>query len=259
MDNVIADPHLTTAAPEAQDASRRVIIIDMLRGTAILGVVLFHLIWDLDYAGLIKPGFATSDPWLLYGRLLAGTFMFLVGVSLVLAHEKKMRWRAFAKRLLVVAGAAVLITVATKLAFPDAFIYFGILHAIFAGSLIGIVFLRLPMVLTLIFGVAIWTLPLVFRDPLFDPRWLAWIGFSDRPPPSYDFVPIFPWMGLVLLGIVVAKIAMFNSEAARLRKGRPPSVSGRGLVLCGRNSLAIYLVHQPVLLAIILPLGGLFA
>lgn len=259
MDHVITDAQLTTAKPQARKSLKRVVMIDAVRGIAILGVVLFHLVWDLDIAGLIDPGFANSRPWLLFGRLLAGTFMILVGVNLVLAHQEKTRWRAFAKRLAVVAAAAALISIATKFAFPQNFIYFGILHAIIAGSLIGIVFLRLPIVFTFIFGAAIWTLPWVFRHQQFDSRWLAWIGFSERPPPSVDFVPIFPWVGLVLLGLVLAKTAISGPALARLHTGKPTSGPGRGLLWCGRNSLVIYMVHQPVLLATILPLGSFLA
>lgn len=235
----------------------RIVIIDVVRGIAIIGVVIFHLVWDLDLTGLIAPGLAGSPAWLLFGRVLAGTFMFLVGISLALAHSRKIHWRAFSKRLSIVAVAALAISIATKFAFPQSFIYFGILHAIVAGSLIGILFLRIPSVLTIICGVAMWTLPYYFGDHLFDSRWLAWIGFAELPPLSNDFVPIFPWVGLVLLGLALARTAISFSLVDGLRAGKLSGRSMGCLAWCGRHSLVIYLIHQPLLLAIILPLARL--
>ncbi len=257
MSFLSAEGRITKDDVDRWKSCSRIIIIDVVRGAAIIGVVIFHLVWDLDLTGLIKPGLSTSTGWLLYGRLLAGTFMFVVGISLALAHAKTFRWRAFTRRLVIVAGAAIVITVSTKIAFPQNFIYFGILHAIVAGSLVGILFLRAPVAVTLICGVAIWTLPLFFRSPLFDTRWMAWIGFSEQTPSSVDFVPVFPWLGLVLLGLALSKMAISASAFDRLNSEEPRGKALAGLVWCGRHSLVIYLIHQPLLLAVILPVGKL--
>lgn len=234
----------------------RVILVDSIRGLAIAGVVLFHLVWDLEYAGFIS-GFAFHPAWLTFGRLLAGAFMFLVGVSLALAHSHGFRAGLFAKRLGVIALAAILISVVSWYIFPQTFIFFGILHAIVAASVIGILFLRLPVPVTGALGVGFLVLPYLFNSDAFNSRYLAWIGLFTIPPSSNDFVPIFPWVGLTLLGISIAKLGLKNDNLAQTLANPKTGSATDVLIWMGRNSLAIYLIHQPLLLAIILPIAGL--
>ena len=247
-------PNSMAGAASIVHASRRLIVVDVARGIAIAGVVLFHLVWDLEFTGFVS-GIARHSAWLIFGHCLAGSFMVLVGVSLVLAHRESVRWPAVARRLAVIVVSAMAITVATLLAFPDAFIYFGILHAIAAATLIGVAFLRLPATASLAVGVAIVALPFFLESTAFDSRWLAWIGFSTYPPPSNDYVPIFPWAGLTLIGIAATKWALVRGIDRRLPTYPPQGPTAVALTWLGRHSLAIYLLHQPLLLAVIVPLA----
>lgn len=234
-------------------ASGRVAAVDVVRGVAIAGVVLFHLVWDLAFVGLTSPVLAAHPLWLAFGRVLAGTFMFLIGVSLVLAARRGLDRRAFGRRLAILVLAALAITLVTRLAFSGAFVYFGILHAIAVASLVGLPLLRLPVSIVALIGAAMIVLGNVLSLPAFDPRWLAWIGFAAVPAPSNDFVPVFPWIGLTALGIASARIGLVRGWANAL-----PALNGRvghALAVLGRWSLPLYLVHQPLLFAILVPVS----
>ncbi|MDF1671179.1 MAG: heparan-alpha-glucosaminide N-acetyltransferase domain-containing protein [Roseovarius sp.] len=87
-------------------------------------------------------------------------------------------------------------------------------------------------------------------------RFTAWIGYSANPPLSNDFVPVFPWAGLTLLGIACAKAVDIDKNPLISAGVDSPFLSK--LAWLGRHSLAIYLIHQPVMLAIIVPLSRLF-
>ncbi len=234
----------------------RLRIVDQLRGLAIIGVVIFHLVWDLDFTNLIESGFASHPIWIAFGRLLAGTFMFLVGVSLVLATRETVQWQPAIKRILKIAFFALIITAATYAVFPSAFVFYGILHAIAVASILGLFFLPLPTFVILAIGVVVWLAPLFFTNEAFDSRWLAWIGFSQTPPISNDLVPVFPWFGVTLVGIATARLISVGRTSSRFAEMAIQNETGRFLTFCGRHSLIIYLLYQPLLLAIIVPFSN---
>lgn len=228
--------------------------VDVARGVAIVGVVLFHIVWNLDFLGFIPSGIATHPLWIAFGRSLAATFMALVGVSLVLAARRGIDWRSVTARLFRLVLAALAVSIATVVVFPQAWIYFGILHAIVAATLVGLAFLRVAPVVAILVGGAMIVAGLSFESPAFDARWAAWIGFSASPYPSNDFAPVFPWAGFTLIGLAAARLALERGwmESLPRFEGR----LGHLLAVAGRWSLVIYLVHQPVLLAILVPLAS---
>ena len=190
----------------------RIALLDAWRGAAIIGVVLYHLGWDLSFFGYAPPDMMYYDPMIVFARTLAGSFMFLCGVGLVLAHSKAFDQKGFIRRLSKIALSALAITVVTVLLMSDVFVYFGILHAIAASSLLGLIFLRLPIAVIVCAAIIVLLLGLKFQFEVFDTRWLAWIGFASNPPSSNDFVPLFPWFGIVLFGIAAARLSEKHRE-----------------------------------------------
>lgn len=237
-------------APSSQPTRlERISAIDMARGFALIAMAIYHFTWDLEFFGYVERGMTAVGGWRIFARCIASSFLFLVGVSLYLAHRDGMRWPGFRRRWAMVAGAALVISVGTWFAMPEVFIFFGILHQIAVASLLGLLFLRLPWRIVAAVAVAVIALPQFLSSPIFDPRYLAWIGFSEEPPRSNDFVPVFPWFGAVLLGIAAAKLA----EAMRWLEPMQRAVPGSGgpFAWLGRHSLAFYLIHQPLLIGLV--------
>ncbi|WP_244513196.1 MULTISPECIES: DUF1624 domain-containing protein [unclassified Ensifer] len=217
-------------------------------------MALYHFVWDLEFFGYVAAGTAGTGGWKIFARLIASSFLFLAGYSLVLGQWPKIRLDAFLRRFAKIAGAAALITLATYFAFPDTFIFFGILHAIAAASLIGLIFLQLPAVVSFAAAAAAIAAPFYLRSPIFDAPWLWWIGLSETLPRSNDYVPLLPWLGPFLLGLGTAKLFHARLAAALSRR---PANDGKGklwtnpLAFGGRHSLAIYLIHQPLLIGLV--------
>ncbi|MFC5386437.1 heparan-alpha-glucosaminide N-acetyltransferase [Aquamicrobium segne] len=228
--------------------SRRIEWIDAIRGIALLAMVSYHFTWDLEFFNYVTPGLTAFGGWKIYARCIASSFLFLVGVSLVLAHGNGIRWQGFGKRLAMIVAAASAITLATWFATPHSFIFFGILHHIALASVLGLAFLRFRAWALVLAALVVAGAPHYLRQPLFDHPALWWVGLSLMPPRSNDYVPLFPWFAAVLAGMAATRFAQSFGLLARLG-GKFTRMPGRLLVKIGQHSLAFYLLHQPVLIA----------
>jgi uncharacterized membrane protein len=93
--------------------------------------------------------------------------------------------------------------------------------------------------------------PWLFTIPALDAPWLDWLGLGAVDPVTNDYVPIFPWFGLVLIGVAVGKLLLTRQETLSLARWRADSPFFKLLTWAGRKSLPIYLTHQIVLLGIL--------
>ncbi|MET3891691.1 putative membrane protein [Bosea sp. OAE506] len=239
---------MSAVSPQAAAPSPRLRleVVDLARGLALLAMFVFHFAYDLSFLGLIETHIPSEPGWRWFARLIAGSFLTLVGISLVLATRNGLNRSAFLKRLAMVAGAAALVTIATYVAMPGSFIFFGILHHVALGSVLALPFLRLPILAVAGAAIIAFALPVLVAHPLLDQPALAWLGFSRAPIATADFVPVFPWFGCVLSGIVLARLALPRLSGSRLAAWRPASLPARIVAWGGRHSLLVYLVHQPV-------------
>jgi uncharacterized membrane protein len=238
---------------EVSAPRQRFAVIDIARGVAITAMIAYHLCWDLSYFRFISADVGYDPQWVIIARSILSAFLFLVGVGLVLGHGRGVRWRAFWRRWRFVLAGALLITLGTYFVFPQSFVYFGVLHAIALFSVLALPFLLAPLWLPIGVALIVIALPWVYSHSLFNEKAWSWIGFWEVPPPANDLVPVFPWFGVVLLGIVATRVVLSSPLAERLARINPPGRLPRVLSFLGRWSLLIYLLHQPLLLALIYP------
>jgi uncharacterized membrane protein len=226
--------------------------IDVARGLAIAAMVLYHFAWDLSFVRLIATDVVGHPAWQLFARTIAASFLALVGIGLVLAHGKGVQWRSFVRRLAVIAGAALAVTVVTRIAMPGGYIFFGILHCIAVSSVLALPFLRAPPALVLAAAALCFGAPFLLTQPALDTPPLDWLGLGSGTPSANDYVPVFPWFGFVLLGVGAGRLLRRLDASAPSRSRTWNNPLARALIWSGRRSLIIYLAHQPVLLGALL-------
>ncbi|HVV91848.1 MAG TPA: heparan-alpha-glucosaminide N-acetyltransferase [Hyphomicrobiales bacterium] len=236
-------------APAGSVPSARLTIVDAARGAALVAMAVYHFAWDLRFYSLIAAEVSTGFGWRLFAHLIAGSFLGLVGVSLVLATRHGIRWRAFGRRLALIVAAALAVTAVTRWLFPDDHIFFGILDEIAVASVVGLAFVRLPWWLTAVVAAAVFAAPAFLASPAFNHPLLWWTGLLTVYPATNDFEPVLPWFGYTLLGIALARLVLPKGERLLARWQSRGPLSG-ALVWGGRHSLAIYLAHQPILFGI---------
>jgi uncharacterized membrane protein len=236
---------------EPRERRGRVDAVDCARGLALLGMAAYHLSWDLADFRLAPPMLPFTPPMRLLSHVVASAFLALVGVSLALAHRKALNQRAFWRRLAIVAGAGVLVTLGSLAFAPSEPIYFGILHCIAVASLIAAPFVTAPAWASLAVGLAAIAAPFLIRSALFDPPWLLWLGVGEALPNTLDWRPLLPWAGVVFLGLGAARLPGVIERLTAPKRWRAASRPSRAIGFAGRHSLPIYLVHQPILIGLL--------
>jgi uncharacterized membrane protein len=246
VDAILDRPAAAIAVP-----NRRVPVIDVARACALAAMAGYHSLWDLGYLRLTAENYALTPVGRLCAEIIAGSFLMLVGVGLVLMNGRGVQIRPTLLRLARISSAALLVTVGTWIAFPDAYVFFGVLHCIAVSSVLGLPFLFAPLPVTALAAAAVLTAAHYVHAAVLDAPALYFLGLGAGTPRTNDYVPLVPWFGLVLAGIVLGRLALPALARSRLGAWTPRSRFGRVAGFAGRHSLVIYLVHQPVLLALL--------
>ena len=217
--------------------------LDALRGVAILAMVVYHFCFDLRYFGLARWDFEHDIRWLAARTLILSSFLLIAGISAALARRDPAADARWPRHVAVIGGAALLVTAASAMMFPRSFIWFGVLHAIALSLLLARPLIDRPRA-ALTAGVIVIAAGVMLSSQHFDNRMLGWLGFMTGKPMTEDYVPLFPWSGVLFLGIAAGHALVASNFAMLAPLARMP----RALRFLGRHSLAVYLVHQPLLL-----------
>lgn len=233
--------------------------VDVARGAAILMMALYHFVYDLEtFAGYGVN--ATSGFWARFADATAFSFVFLVGVSLTLSFSRAKKRHPgrglFGKYLLRGArifGYGMVLTVFSWVV-GMGLILFGILHLIGVSIILAYPFLRFKT-LNLILGLLIIGIGVYMQTRGFysESPWLLPLGVIPTDIPMPDYRPLLPWFGVVLIGVFAGNLVYGGGRKITGGTDRPMAVAPLGFL--GRYSLLVYLIHQPVIVALLVVFG----
>ena len=242
-----------TIAPAT--AGPRLDTVDALRGTAIVWMVAFHTSFDLNHLRFLSPAqdFYRDPFWTVQRTLIVSLFLLCAGLGQALAQQAAVAWPRFWRRWAQVAGCAVAVSLGSAWMFPTSWISFGVLH----GMALMLIAARLlaPLGRWLWpLGVLLVALPRLLQHPLFDSRWTNWVGLVTHKPITEDFVPVLPWLAVLLWGLAAGQWLLAHRRAW-LDAALPAWLAA--LAMLGRWPLTVYMLHQPLIIGVLSGLAAL--
>jgi uncharacterized membrane protein len=215
--------------------------IDLIRSFAIVLMVVYHFIFDLKYFGYHEWDIPDGSGWNQFRNVIVGGFMGCVGLSLGMGAQLRggARDPRLMRRVIKVAAGAVIITGTSLLLYPEAWIYFGVLHFIALAYLVSQPLLGRPALAAALGGGMV----LLYWAGIPVYGWPFGFGYLADVFPTYtvDFVSPSPWFGVVWLGVALGHTRWLRSDPLGNWKHATRAAAP------GRHSLIIYLVHQPIL------------
>ena len=229
--------------------------LDALRGVCILCVIVVHFLFDLSFFGGLD---LTLPAWYVFIQEYGGAiFVVLSGVCVTLGSKS-------VRRGLIVFSCGMLITAVTYgmyrlgMSGADVVVKFGVLHLLGVCMLVYPAFKKLPPAALTVLGLVIAITGYAIRGIIVPQRWLFPLGLTYEGFTSSDYFPLFPQLGYFLIGAAIGKTA-YREKRTLLPGSFQKTGIARFFCWCGRQSLFIYLLHQPIvygLLELVLLLRG---
>lgn len=229
--------------------------LDALRGVCILCVIVVHFLFDLSFFGGLD---LTLPAWYVFIQEYGGAiFVVLSGVCVTLGSKSVLRG-------LIVFACGMLITAVTYgmyrlgMSGADVVVKFGVLHLLGVCMLVYPAFKKLPPAALALLGLAIAITGYAIRGVVVPQHWLFPLGLTYEGFTSSDYFPLFPQLGYFLIGAAIGKTA-YREKRTFLPGAFQQTPVARFFCWCGRQSLFIYLLHQPIvygLLEFVLLLRG---
>jgi uncharacterized membrane protein len=241
--------------------TKRVGLLDEIRGFAILCMVVYHFMFSLNnFYGVNVPIF--FEPWFyVIQRIFAGAFIFISGsVCRFSRNNLKRGAQCF--------FLGMMVTFVVALVQPAMQIHFGILHLLgismiifalaeaffdFLPPMAGIIIFTLLFVI--LYGIAYgspgyigfeglftFTMP----EILYDAGVLFPLGFKSPHANYGDYFPLIPWFCIFAAGCFFGVYARDNALPRWFYKTRV-----KFFAATGRYTIWIYLLHQPIIIFIL--------
>ena len=243
----------------------RLHLIDEYRGFWIVNMIIYHGIWDLVYIFGCNWQWFKSDYAHIWQQWGCWSFIFISGFCWQMSKHNL-------KRGLEVFGAGLLITAATLIFMPDSRVIFGVLTLLGSSMLLmipcDVLFKKINPLLGAIasFALFLFVYPVNDRYLGFGAQRLvelpeAWygnlfgtyLGFTQRGFYSTDYFSILPWFFMYAVGYFTYSFFMKSAEN---RKEAAAHILSKSICpplgWVGRNSLIIYMLHQPVIYGVLM-------
>ena len=229
--------------------------IDTGRGIAVLLMAFFHFMWVLQFFGISNVD-VFSPPWQGFARAIGSVFIFLMGLSLTLDAARngtntRGLFMRHLKRGVTMLGFGLVVSLATYFIVGNEFVRFGILHHAGVAIILSFFFVRAPTSVNWMVGLLVITLGLLVRQVSVATSWLLPFGFAPQGLAMVDYYPLIPWFGVALMGISVGQWLYPKGQRHYSLPDLGSLLPTRLLSWLGRHSLAIYLLHQPVFIAVL--------
>jgi uncharacterized membrane protein len=223
-------------------SAQRYELLDFIRGIAIGLMFAYHFCFGLKQLEKINLDFSNDYFWMVFRGIIVTLFLGLVGISLVLATQTRLNLKSYFKRLFLLFLYMISISWLSYQVLPERYVFFGILHLIFVSSILGLIFVRVYWQ-NIIVGLMILIVGNVVSLPAFDAPQLIWGGMKTTPVYTNDYAPLFPWFGIVLIGIFLGHLLMLKPKLKRKLDWRANHWVIKVVTLAGQYSLHIYFIH----------------
>jgi len=214
--------------------------LDSLRAMALVMMLVLNFVTDLNHFGIMNT--ETGDQWWWMARIAASLFVGISGVSYFLAHRLEYDFTKTSGRTKRLIFWAFVITIITYIFEPSAYVRFGVLHLLALASIVAFPVARKPE-----FALGIGLILLII--PLSSNSNLVWLGLRETGFIAVDYFPLNPWLGIFFIGLALA--SRIYPEGKPLTEIQWPE---RWLWF-GRNTLTIYVIHQPILIGLLILTG----
>jgi uncharacterized membrane protein len=216
----------------------RIFEVDILRGGAIILMVIFHFGYDLAAFGWTSYNTGQDIEWRIFRSMIVSSFLLAVGMSSYLAYQIQIKPKKLVLTETKLVLVSVILTLGSLFMYPESWVYFGIIHFIAVALPISILFRHIPNTALL---VGILCIGGYWLDILNFYRIWQWSVLNwGIPEHTTDLVSFFPWIGVVLIGVFIMSHNLFGLTVSQNRLSTK-------LSFLGKHSLLIYLVHQPIL------------